>query len=211
MLVVGAKGFAKEVLEILHQNGEIENLCFYDDINHDNTDKLYGVFPVIKRFEDAEEYFKNIDCNFTLGIGNPELRFKLFQKFKTVGGRLVSTISRNAEIGHYGIRIAEGCNILAGAKISNDVTIGAGTIIYYNTIITHDVVIGKFCEISPDVKLLGRSKIEDFVQIGAGVIIFPDVTIGSRSIIAAGSVVRKNVPENVMMAGVPAVLKKHLF
>ena len=31
MLIIGAKGFAKEVLEILHQNGQTENLCFYDD------------------------------------------------------------------------------------------------------------------------------------------------------------------------------------
>ena len=33
MLIIGAKGFAKEVLEILHQNGQTENLCFYDDVN----------------------------------------------------------------------------------------------------------------------------------------------------------------------------------
>lgn len=32
MLIIGAKGFAKEVLEILHQNGETEDLCFYDDV-----------------------------------------------------------------------------------------------------------------------------------------------------------------------------------
>jgi sugar O-acyltransferase (sialic acid O-acetyltransferase NeuD family) len=211
MLIVGAKGFAKEVLEILHQNGEVDNLCFYDDINLDDVDILYNVFPVIRRLADAEQYFKEIDSYFTLGIGNPKLRFKLFQKFTDIGGRLASTISKNAEIGHYGIRIDEGCNILAGVKISNDVMIGEGTIIYYNSIITHDVVIGKFCEISPDVKLLGGSEIGDFVQIGAGVIIFPDVTVGSHSIIAAGSVVRNNVPENVMVAGVPAVQKKYLL
>ena len=35
MLIIGAKGFAKEVLEILHQNGQTENLCFYDDVNDD--------------------------------------------------------------------------------------------------------------------------------------------------------------------------------
>lgn len=211
MLIVGAKGFAKEVLEILHQNGKAENLRFYDDVNIDGTDKLYGIFLIIKTLDEAEQYFKEIDSCFTIGIGNPELRYKLFQKFTSIGGQFTSTISKNSEIGHYGIHINKGCNILAGVKISNDVNIGMGTMIYYNSIITHDVIIGEFCEISPDVKLLGRSKIGDFVQIGAGAIIFPDVTIGSNSIIASGSVVRNDVLAGVMVAGVPAVFKKKLL
>jgi len=210
MLIIGAKGFAKEVLEILHQNGKTEHLCFYDDVNCNTPVKLYGQFPVLKSQHEARDYFEKISPYFTLGIGNPQLRFKLYNKFTDMGGLFSSTISKTAEMGSYGVEISEGCNILGGAKISNDVKIGSGTMIYYNSIITHDVSIGPFCEISPDVKLLGRSKVGDFVQIGAGAVIFPDVEIGSHAIIAAGSVVRKNVPANVMVAGVPAVIKKDL-
>lgn len=204
MLIVGAKGFAKEVLEILHQNGETENLCFYDDINTDVPEKLYGIFPVLKNLEEAKKYFKNIDCHFTLGIGNPELRFKLFQKFTDLGGKFISTVSKNAEIGHFGIQIAEGCNILAGVKVSNDVTIGVGTMIYYNSIITHDVIIGKFCEISPDVTLLGKCVIGDNCQLGAGSIILPNIKIGNNVIIGSGAVVSKDLPDNCVAVGVPA-------
>jgi len=31
MLIFGAKGFAKEVLEIVHQSKQLDNLVFYDD------------------------------------------------------------------------------------------------------------------------------------------------------------------------------------
>lgn len=210
MLIIGAKGFAKEVLEILHQNGATENLCFYDDVNVDAPDYMYNLYPILKSTEEAKRHFNEIDRYFTLGIGNPHLRFTLFQKFRDLGGELSSTLSKYAEIGHFGINIESGCNILGGVKISNDVSIGVGTMIYYNSSITHDVTIGKFCEISPDVKLLGRCSIGDFVQVGAGSIIFPDVEIGKNVVIAAGSVVRQNVPENVMVAGVPAVIKKNL-
>lgn len=82
---------------------------------------------------------------------------------------------------------------------------------YYNSVITHDVKIGEFCEISPSVNILGRVHIGNFVSIGAGSVIFPDVVIGSNSVIAAGAVVRNNVPENVMVAGIPAVVKKELI
>lgn len=210
MLIIGAKGFAKEVLEILHQKGETDNLCFYDDVNADNPKKLYGLFPVLSNFEQAKAHFNSIGPKFTLGIGKPSLRFQLDQKFSEHGGVLTSTISKNAEIGSFNIKIGEGCNILGGVKISNEVTIGRGTIIYYNSIITHDVTIGQFCEISPAVKLLGRCTIGDFVRIGSGAVIFPDVVIGKNVVIAAGSVVRSHVPDNVMIAGIPAEIKKQL-
>lgn len=209
MLIIGAKGFAKEILEILHQNGETENLCFYDDVSENVPKFLYQKFKVLINESQVKEYFQNTDKRFTLGIGNPILRFKLYEKFVELGGIYSSTISKNAEIGSFGLTILEGCNILSGVKVSNDVEIGLGTMIYYNSIITHDVTIGKFCEISPDVKLLGKCKISDFVQIGAGAIIFPNVKIGHHSIIGAGSIVRNNVPENVMVAGIPAVIKKY--
>ena len=53
MLIVGAKGFAKEVLEILHQLNETKNLVFYDDVNNNSPDLLFNCFPVIKNIDDS--------------------------------------------------------------------------------------------------------------------------------------------------------------
>lgn len=211
MIIVGAKGFAKEILEIFHQNGDLENLCFYDDVNSDILDTLYDSFKIIRNIESASLFFKNIDNRFAIGIGDPKLRKMVSDKFENIGGKLTSSISKNAEIGTYNVVIDKGCNILSGVKISNDVTIGKGTMVYYNTVITHDVVIGDFCELSPSVNILGRVTIGNAVQIGSGVVIFPDVKIGNGAIIGAGAVVRNDVPENVMVAGVPAVIKKKLI
>lgn len=41
MLIVGAKGFAKEVLEVVYQLNQLDNLVFYDDVNTDAPDKLF--------------------------------------------------------------------------------------------------------------------------------------------------------------------------
>ncbi|WP_207421381.1 sugar O-acetyltransferase [Desertivirga brevis] len=46
-------------------------------------------------------------------------------------------------------------------------------------------------------------KIEDNVWIGGGVIILPGVTIGKNSVIGAGSVVNKSIPENSVAVGNP--------
>jgi sugar O-acyltransferase (sialic acid O-acetyltransferase NeuD family) len=210
MLIVGAKGFAKEVLEVCHQNNELENLVFYDDINFDIGEKLYDEFPILKSIEQAKDYISNIDNRFTLGIGNPLLRKKLHDKFIQIGGVFSSTISKNTKIGSYDNRIENGCNILAASVISNSVTIGKGCIVYFNTVITHDCTIGDFVQISPSVNILGRVKVGNFTQIGSSSIILPDITIGQNVIIGAGSVVTKDIPDNSLAVGVPAKVVKQL-
>lgn len=210
MLIIGAKGFAKEVLEICHRNNELANLSFYDDVNKDISGLLFEKFPILKSLTEAEHYFKTVDERFTLGIGNPALRKKLADKFMNIGGKLTSAISSKADIGSYGIEIGDGANILDGVKISNDVKIGRAPIVYYNSIITHDVMIGDFTEISPDVKILGRAKIGDFCQLGSGAVILPDVTIGNHVIIGAGTIVTKDIPDNCTAVGVPSkIIKIH--
>jgi maltose O-acetyltransferase len=52
--------------------------------------------------------------------------------------------------------------------------------------------------------------IGDDVWIGGGTIICPGVTIGARSIIGAGSVVTRDVPEDVLAAGNPCRVVRSL-
>ena len=52
--------------------------------------------------------------------------------------------------------------------------------------------------------------IGDNVWIGGNVTILPGVTVGDGAIVAAGAVVTKDVPENTIVAGVPASIMRHL-
>ena len=55
----------------------------------------------------------------------------------------------------------------------------------------------------------GKVVIEENAWIGIGAIICPGVTIGRNAVVAAGAVVTKDVPDNVVVAGVPAkIIKK---
>jgi len=53
-------------------------------------------------------------------------------------------------------------------------------------------------------------RIGDDVWIGGNVTIVPGVTIGQNVVVAAGAVVTKDVPDNVLVGGVPAKILKHL-
>ena len=56
-----------------------------------------------------------------------------------------------------------------------------------------------------------KIKIGNNVWIGGGVIICPGVTIGDNTTIGAGSVVTKDIPNNVVAAGVPCKIIKNIL
>jgi sugar O-acyltransferase (sialic acid O-acetyltransferase NeuD family) len=207
MIVIGAKGFAKEVLEVLQQRNQTENLAFYDDVN-EIGEKLYDTFPILKNEAQVKQFFTACGNQFTIGIGNPILRYNLYKKFTDLGGECVSAISPLAQISSYEVNIGLGSIVLMNAVFSNSVTIGKGCMVYYNAMITHDCVVGDFVEVSPGATLLGRCTVGSFSRIGANATILPDVKIGSNVTVGAGAVVTKDVPDNAVVYGVPAVVMK---
>lgn len=209
MLIIGAGGLAKEILEIYHQNGKTEGLSFYDDINKLESKLMYGLFPILDNELDATYLFKKNKA-FTLGIGKPILRYRMFRKFTHLGGVLESAISSLSIIGRHAVEIGPGVNILSGATISNSVKINKGCLIYYNTTIAHDCKIGSFVELSPGATLLGGVTVGSYTQIGSNATILPKIRIGENVVVGAGAVVTKDVPSNSLVVGVPAKVVKEL-
>jgi sugar O-acyltransferase (sialic acid O-acetyltransferase NeuD family) len=202
MLIIGAKGFAKEVLEVFHQQGNCSNIYFFDDVTQDMEDQLYQ-FPVLKNVKDVIELFKT-DNKFTIGVGNPSVRKMLYNKFIALGGIFASSISPLAIIGNFGNNIQEGCNVMTGTIITNDITIGKGCLINLNCTIGHDTQIGEFTELSPGVSVSGNCRIGAYCTIGTNATILPKVVLGQNVIVGAGAVVVKNVADGETVIGIPA-------
>jgi acetyltransferase-like isoleucine patch superfamily enzyme len=108
-------------------------------------------------------------------------------------------IGRDAYIGHE-VMIAGGD---AAIRIGASAAIGPRTLIVTGS---HDL--GDETAAGP-----GRSdpiNIGDGVWIGAGSTVLGGVTIGSMCLIGAGALVRENLPEHVLAAGVPARVVRRL-
>jgi sugar O-acyltransferase (sialic acid O-acetyltransferase NeuD family) len=203
MIIAGAGGHAKEIAGVLMEGRDSCNIFFYDDTGTNINDSLFDKFPILKSAEEAMVRFKE-DNRFILGVGKPALRKLLAEKLESIGGRLTSAISSYARIGSLNVKLSDGLNIMTGAIITQEVTIGRGSLINSNATIHHESSIGEFCEISPGAHILGKVSIADLTSVGSGAVILPGVKIGSNVVIGAGAVVTKDVKDGARLAGVPA-------
>lgn len=83
-------------------------------------------------------------------------------------------------------------------EIEDRVAIGPGVIL----VLSSDANYSRLVEKIPPVR--GRIHLKKDCWLGAGAIVLPNVTIGEGAIVGAGSVVTRNVPDNTVVAGVPA-------
>jgi acetyltransferase EpsM len=95
-----------------------------------------------------------------------------------------------------------------GVIVSGGTRIGEHVIVNRGALIGHDVEIGNCVTVAPGANIAGCCRIASGSYVGMGAVIVERVTVGAGSVIAAGSVVSKDVPDHVMVAGMPAVVVK---
>ena len=129
-------------------------------------------------------------------IGKPiEGPFRLFPPFYTDFGKNIM-VGKN-------VFINAGCKFQdqGGIIIGNDVLIGHAVVL---ATLNHDPDPAKRQQLHP-----GKIVIGNGVWIGSNATVVPGVTIGDNAIVAAGAVVTRDVPENMVVGGVPAkIIKK---
>jgi acetyltransferase-like isoleucine patch superfamily enzyme len=74
--------------------------------------------------------------------------------------------------------------------------------------IDHDCVLGDGVHVCPGAHLAGEVRVGDETWIGIGASVVQSVCIGSRAVVGAGAVVIGDVPDDVTVVGVPAVIKR---
>lgn len=114
------------------------------------------------------------------------------------------------------VKIGEHVVIMMGAVINIGAEIGDGTMIDMNVVLGGRATVGKNCHIGAGCVLAGVIEppsalpviVEDDVVIGANAVVLEGIRVGKGAVVAAGAVVIEDVPENAVVAGVPARIIK---
>ena len=200
IIIVGAGGHAKVVLETLRQDGT-EVLGLVDSDPEMNGASLLGV-PIIGGDDAVAEYSPH-DVRLTIGLGSISQRRKLFGDFKDQAYEFANVIHPAAVVSNVA-QLGEGVQIMAGAIIQADARIGDNVIINTGATVDHDCVIGGHVHIAPGATLAGNVRIGVGSLVGAGSTILENVSVGENCIIAGGATVISDVANNNTVAGTPA-------
>lgn len=205
LLILGAGGHGKVVAEIALLAKKWNTICFLDD--NKVGQEINGI-KVIGTLDKVRELRSEFTHAF-VSIGDNIKRFEWFKHLEKMNYEIPvlihpsSIISRN-------VRINKGTVIMAGSIINTNTVIGKACIINTKASIDHDCQIGDGVHISPGVTIGGSVKIGDNTWVCIGATIINNINIGKNCIIAAGATIIRDVPDNVMVAGVPGEIKKFI-
>ncbi len=212
MIIAGAKGHAKEVIQVLEAVLTADALAgvhLFDDTSADVPAVFLGKYPVITSLQKLEAVLRT-DTRCILATGSPASRYILAAKVRAAGGELALLVAPTAVIGNHGVALGQGINVMHHVLITSEVWVGEGTLLNAGAALHHDVKVGRYNEISPGARLLGNCQTGDFCRIGAAATVLPNVKIGQHVVVGAGAVVTRNLEDHSVAVGVPARIIKKL-
>jgi sugar O-acyltransferase (sialic acid O-acetyltransferase NeuD family) len=187
--ILGAGGFAKEVLALLKFNNSsiFEYRMVVEPFGNYMTDRFYY-----------------------MGVGDPYLRYKFYNHFRAKHSNFNPLISNDLICDDETVSFGEGTIVCQNCVITTDVQVGKFSIINISSTVGHDARIGDFVTIAPACNILGFAEVGDFTELGANVTVLPKVRIGKHCMIGAGTLVTKDVPDYSLVYGVPGkVIKEY--
>lgn len=194
MILFGASGHSKVVLDILISNGIKVN--FIADDNPTITE-IFGV-AVTKTLG------LNMSDTAIISIGNNKTRKIISEKYNF---EYVTAIHPKAAVSQFS-NIECGTVVMANATINPDVKIGKHCIINTGAVIEHECILEDYVHISPNASLAGNVSISEGSHIGIGAAVIQGIKIGKWATIGAGAVVIKNVPDFATVVGNPGKIIK---
>lgn len=194
--VIGAGGHAKVVISTLLAAGDNVQAIFDDDPQKWG-ESLLGI-PIAGSIS---ELGRLTSARAVIAIGDNAARRRLAQRFQRVNW---VTVVHPSAIVDTSVRLGPGTAVFAGAVIQPATVIGAHSIINTGATVDHDCLIEDYAHIAPGAHLGGRVRLGEGGFLGIGSAVISGVMVGRWTVVGAGGVVVRDLPDDVVAIGVPA-------
>ena len=202
LIIVGSGALGQEVawlVEEINENKDEWNLLgFLDDYQSIQNKKILG-YPILGDYSKVPEYR---EAYFVVAFGDARLREKIANEISMYNVKWANLYSPTVRI-HRSNKIGKG--VVIGRYTDLTINCDIGDFVYLNihVVLGHEVKIGNYSIVSPNVTINGGAIIGKACQIGANVFV-KEVTIGNHVTVGASSCVVKDVDSDCVIVGVPA-------
>ncbi len=214
IVIYGAGGFGREVQWLIERITEAApdtedqwNILGYIDDGVEVGTDING-HPVLG----GADYL--LDCkeelSVAIAIGSSRIRKIVAQKIGANSNLSFPNLIDPSVIMSDMISWGKGNIVCAGNILTVNIEIKDFNIINLDCTVGHDCVFESYVTLYPSVNVSGICTLGECVEMGTGAQIIQDRTVGSDTIIGAGSVVIRNIPEKSTAVGNPCkVIKTH--
>lgn len=204
VVIVGAGGHGMVVADILYRmrqaGASVEPVAFVDDRPSPDRPSILSL-PVIAGGLAA---LRSIQFDAVIvAIGDNATRRRIGEHLRRSGTPLATACHPSSVIG-LDVEVGTGAMVCAGAVLNPAVRIGVGAILNTHCSVDHHNSIGDYAHVAPGAHLGGEVSIGGEALIGIGATVTPRCRIGNRAVVGAGSVVVRDLPDDVVVWGVPA-------
>ena len=204
IIVIGASGHAKVILDIVEKQGKYSVAGLLDREKAVGTE-FFG-YPVLGKEEDLPGLVKekSIEAGI-IAIGDNWTRSLAVQKILSLAPdfKFVSAVHPSAQIAK-GVKLGKGTVVMANAAINSDSKIGDFCIVNTSASLDHDCLMEDYSSLAPNVATGGNVTIGKFSAICIGASLSHGISIGEHCVVGAVGFVQDDVPAYSVFHGVPA-------
>jgi sugar O-acyltransferase (sialic acid O-acetyltransferase NeuD family) len=204
IVLIGGGNQAHYTIDIIEKINQFNVLGIIDSV-HEVGSYRFG-YKVLGRQENIIDIIKeyNIECG-VISIGDNWSRHYVHECIKILvpDFEFVNAIHPSVIIGN-NVILGKGIVAMAGCIFNPKAIIGDFTFFATGAQVEHDCEIEEFASISAGSVTGGYVKIGRFSAVTLGVTIIDRLTIGENTVVGAGSLVTKSLPDNVLAYGNPA-------
>lgn len=202
VMVVGAGGHAKVVIDVLRAAGHEVAALFDDDASRHG--QVFRGVPVVGGAADVVAYAAAARLtHFIVAIGHNGARLGIGRRLEAAGLEGLAVAHPSAVVGP-GVVLGPGTVVMPGACLNADARIGAHGIVNTGARVDHDCVVGDGVHLAPGVVLCGNVRVGEQAFVGAGTTVIPGMVIGARASVGAAAAVVRPVADDSKVRGVPA-------
>lgn len=208
VIILGGSGAGMVAATVALRLEDVEFLGFLNDnIGPGGTIGDYRKLPVLGRTEDVKKYLKEKDTYFFVayeGIRDPYKSYEAWKNLPIPRDRYINLIDPNAVIPEGFVKLGVGVLAAPFVQISPDSEISDNVMLLGNAFVGHNSFVGEFSHVTTNSVVGAFAHIGKGVTVGMNSTVLGRVHVGDFTLIGAGSVVTKDVPDSVIIAGNPA-------